>query len=103
MDSKYLDGFVKEALRFTPGIRGIHKCTVSPDEDVTISGVSIGDGQQMNINVVLQSRNEEAFANPDTFDPTRWMDDDAKISKYAFTPFGMGQKMCLGWRLVYVE
>ena len=46
---------------------------------------------------MLQSRNSDEFENPDVFDPTR------TFSKYGFTPFGMGSKMCLGWRLVYVE
>merc|ERR1712233_275746 len=99
MECPYLDGFVKEALRFTPGLRGIRKQSL---DDVVVSGVQIEKGQEMNVNIELQSRNENEFENPDQFDPTRWMNGGGP-SKYAFTPFGMGAKICLGWKLVYVE
>lgn len=63
---------------------------------------SIPKGQTMHINIVLQSRNSDEFDDPDEFDPMRWTNGGSH-SKYGYTPFGMGSKMCLGFRLVYVE
>ena len=99
MQSEYLDAFVKETMRLTPGLRALHKM---PLEDTAINGIEIDKNQQININILLQSRHRDVFEDPDEFDPYRWMNGNSP-SKYAFTPFGIGSKMCLGWRLAYVE
>ena len=48
MECSYLDGFVKEALRFTPGVIGMFR---TPFEDTVVNGIPIPKGQTMHIGI----------------------------------------------------
>ena len=53
-------------------------------------------------------RNPEYFRNPDTFDPTRWLNDSreemARLSSpFLIGNFGFGARMCIGKRLAEMQ
>ncbi|KAK5655705.1 hypothetical protein OQA88_5638 [Cercophora sp. LCS_1] len=54
----------------------------------------------------LMHRDATAFPNPDTFDPTRWLDDDSDVVRFrerSSTPFSRGSRARLGQPLALCE
>lgn len=46
----------------------------------------------------------EFFANPEKFDPERFSEENKpKIKHYAYAPFGLGPRMCVGSRFALME
>jgi cytochrome P450 len=45
-------------------------------------------------------RDPRFWRGPDTYDPTRFLND--KINTYAFIPFGVGPRRCTGMQLAYM-
>jgi len=42
-------------------------------------------------------RNEEAFPEPESFQPERWLEKEGdERRKEAFTPFSIGRRSCIG-------
>ena len=49
-------------------------------------------------------RDPRYFPNPDTFDPTRWLDPETYHNlEKCLIPFSRGSRMCLGMPLAYCE
>jgi cytochrome P450 len=44
------------------------------------------------------------FPEPDTFDPSRWLDERRdRVPKYAYLPFGTGPRSCVGEQFAWAE
>lgn len=49
-------------------------------------------------------RDPQFYSQPDKFDPDRFSDENKhKINPYAFLPFGMGPRNCIGSRFALLE
>lgn len=48
-------------------------------------------------------REPSFFANPEKFDPTRWLDKDKNATHFRSLGFGWGVRQCLGRRIAEVE
>ena len=46
---------------------------------------------------------ENYFPNPTKYIPERWLNKDIKIHPFAFAPFGVGPRSCIGRRLAEQE
>jgi cytochrome P450 len=53
----------------------------------------------------LLHRNAAYFERPDDFDPDRWSDEAhiQALPKLAYSPFGAGQRKCIGHRFAMTE
>ena len=80
-----------EAMRLYPPAPAFGR---RPKESVTIGGYEIAAGSSILISPYITQRNAKWFANPDQFQPLRWM--GMSIPKFAYFPFGGGAKMCIG-------
>lgn len=57
----------------------------------------------------MMHRNQDAFPDPMTFDPTRWIDQPPEIMRLreqCLVPFSKGTRMCIGtnlaWAMIYI-
>ncbi|XP_072046328.1 cholesterol 24-hydroxylase-like [Amphiura filiformis] len=56
------------------------------------------------VNTYTMSRMEEYFQNADTYDPDRFLhDDDKSASMYAYFPFSLGPRVCIGQQFALIE
>ncbi|XP_022916482.2 cytochrome P450 9e2-like [Onthophagus taurus] len=106
---KYLDMVISEILRKWPlGIMLSRECVrdykligseIHGENDIVIEkGVSIM------IPVYGIHRDPNFYPNPDHFDPERFNDTNKhNINPYAYLPFGIGPRSCIGSRLALLE
>ncbi|GJE97912.1 cytochrome P450 [Phanerochaete sordida] len=93
----YINAILYEVLRWRPvAPLGIpHKLTVDDD----YQGYHIPAGSIVVGNTWAILHDSDRFPDPDTFDPTRWLTPDGKLSdnwQDAMTAFGYGRRMCPG-------
>ncbi|GIH25201.1 putative cytochrome P450 [Acrocarpospora phusangensis] len=92
-DEEQLDAVVRESQRLIPTVPISLPRRVM--EDVEIEGAPpIPRGALAFTSPLLEHRDPVAFPDPGAFLPSRWT--DARTSPYAFLPFGVGQRRCLG-------
>ncbi|KAB2603229.1 cytochrome P450 84A1-like [Pyrus ussuriensis x Pyrus communis] len=95
----YLKCAVKESLRLHPPIPLLLHETV---EDTSVAGYSFPAGSRVWINAWAIARDPTAWDEPETFKPSRFLDDvspDFKGSNFEFIPFGSGRRSCPGMAL----
>ncbi|XP_061340559.1 cytochrome P450 84A1-like [Gastrolobium bilobum] len=95
----YLKCVVKETLRLHPPIPLLLHETA---EDSVVAGYSIPTGTRVWINAWAIGRDKSAWDEPETFKPSRFLNDgmpDFKGSNFEFLPFGSGRRSCPGMQL----
>jgi cytochrome P450 len=85
---------IEEANRLYPPITAISRSASGPDE---LAGRSIGRGTMVVIAPYVLHRHRTLWENPDGFDPNRFLNGarDA-IDRFAYLPFGVGPRICIG-------
>ncbi|HLY26654.1 MAG TPA: cytochrome P450 [Aggregatilineales bacterium] len=90
----YLEMVVKETMRLYPAAYIISR---DANETVNLNGYTVKKGQTLFINVFGIHRDERFYADPDRFDPERFSaENEKKLPKYAYIPFGGGPRVCIG-------
>jgi cytochrome P450 len=92
-DPSLIPAVVEETLRFENPVRGMRRHVT---EDTVLAGVPIPKDAVVIVSFSAAMRDEDVFADPDTFDPTR-----ADLGEH----FGLGRwtHFCLGAPLVRME
>jgi cytochrome P450 family 142 subfamily A polypeptide 1 len=83
---------MEEMLRWVTPINQMNRTTT---QDVEVRGVTIPAGSQVLMHYLSANRDEDVFADPDTFDVTR--------SPNPHIAFGWGPHLCLGASLARLE
>jgi cytochrome P450 len=85
---------IEEALRLYPPIIGITRTAMRRTE---LAGHTIKRGTMVIISPYVLHRHRLLWRDPDLFDPSRFLPGAARaIERYAYLPFGVGPRVCIG-------
>jgi sterol 14-demethylase len=90
-----LEAAIKEALRLHPPLVILLRVTKVPFE---VGGYRLPAGTLVAASPYVSNRLPEAFADPETFDPTRYLEPrhDDLDNPWSWIPFGAGRHRCVG-------
>ena len=97
-DLPVLDRVVDEALRQYPPV---HSLPREATRDVAFGDYVVPEGSEVIVGVYAMHHDGRFWADPEEFDPSRWLDRDR--SAEAYLPFGAGPRRCLGATFARVE
>jgi cytochrome P450 len=96
----FLEACAHETMRLKP------VAPILPQQaarDTVVGGVQIPQGTLCIFMMRTGATDPRHFPQPETFDPDRWLRDDAASAKRISMPFGAGPRMCPGRYLALLE
>ncbi|KAK7446242.1 hypothetical protein BaRGS_00040284 [Batillaria attramentaria] len=101
MELAYLDMCMNESMRLYPPGFILDR---EAEEDMEFAGYHVAKGMRMGIPVLSIHRDPAIWPDPMKFDPERHTP-EARATRhpFAFLPFGMGPRNCIGMRLAQLE
>ncbi len=97
----YTDAVVAEAMRVYPPVYLIGR---EATKELELGGYRVKKGYTIFMSQWVNHRDPTYFPDPETFRPERWLNGLAKrIPKYAYYPFGGGQRVCIGNTFALME
>ena len=91
----------KEAMRLYPPVYAFARQAL---REVEIDGYRVPKGYVVLLAPYTLHRREDAFPEPETFDPERFTPEREKhLPRYAYLPFGAGPRICLGMYFAMME
>lgn len=94
-----LERVLRESLRLYPPVYAFDRKTLA---DLELGGQHLRKGTVVLISPWVLHRRPELFADPDTFQPDRWLDPALRRDK-AYLPFGGGPRVCIGNGFAWME
>lgn len=89
-----LDRLIKESLRLYPPAAIIGRTALGEDE---LDGFRIMPGSMVNIPIWSFHHDPRNYRDPWRFDPQRWTKNmERELPRFAFVPFGGGNRICIG-------
>ena len=103
----YTHAVLKEALRLASPAPLISAALLANNDTLKLSnGVVINPSDRILIHIDACLRDPEAYTNPDSFIPSRWLTSDsqalARMESHFYT-FGGGRRICPGMGLAHAE
>jgi cytochrome P450 len=90
----YTEMIAKEAMRLYPPAYAIGREAI---EDCELGGFRVPRGTQLFAFQWTTHRDPRFFADPDKFEPERWIAERVeRLPRYAYFPFGGGPRQCIG-------
>ncbi|XP_073436749.1 1,25-dihydroxyvitamin D(3) 24-hydroxylase, mitochondrial isoform X1 [Dendrobates tinctorius] len=96
----YLKACLKESMRISPSVPFT---TRTLDKETVLGEYALPKGTVLTINSHVLGSNEECFDECREFRPERWLQDKNTINPFAYVPFGIGKRMCIGRRLAELQ
>ena len=96
----YARAVVSEALRLFPPAFVMVRNAIARD---SFGGFEIPAGSQVVIAPWLLHRHRKIWANPDAFDPSRFLSDAPPPPRFTYLPFGAGPRVCVGAQMAMSE
>lgn len=97
----YTSCVIKEALRKWPPVEGSGR--IVDIDDFRIENYSIPKDTYLHFAPLLAGRYDEYFENPIEFMPERFIDYRNKVNPYAYFPFSLGPRNCIGQNFAKME
>jgi cytochrome P450 len=92
---RYTDAVIKESMRLYPPAWMVDGRIAV--QETMLGGYRIPKGGIIGMSQWVTHRDPAYFANPTAFVPERWLDGSLNgLPKYAYFPFGGGQRQCIG-------
>jgi cytochrome P450 len=91
---------VQEALRLYPPAFTIVRMAKEPDE---LLGRHIPAGSLVVMAPWILHRHKRRWAHPERFDPTRFLPGAPPPDRFAYLPFGIGPRVCIGAQFALIE
>ncbi|GGD16933.1 cytochrome P450 [Aquisalinus flavus] len=90
----YTNAVVKEVMRLYPAAAQLSRQAIAADE---VGGRQIAPGTEVVTSTWVLHRHEALWDNPDAFEPDRFLGARGEtIPRYAWLPFGLGPRVCIG-------
>jgi cytochrome P450 len=97
----FTERVVKEALRLYPPAWMMGREAV---DDCTIGGYAVPRGTVVLMSQWVLHRDPRFYEDPEAFHPERWTDDfERHLPRFAYFPFGGGQRVCIGGAFAMME
>jgi len=97
---KFTRAVVDETMRLYPPAFLIARAAVAPD---TIAGMPVRRNDVVLIAPWLLHRHEKLWREPNAFMPERFMSSAPPPDRFAYLPFGVGARVCIGAHFALVE
>ena len=97
---KFTRAVVDETMRLYPPAFLIARAAIAPD---TIAGIPIAGKDVILIAPWLLHRHEKLWRDPNAFIPARFMPPAPPPDRFAYLPFGVGPRVCIGAHFALVE
>jgi len=98
---KYLDCIVNETLRLYPPSLMTSR---ENNKNCEVGGHMFPKESAFLIPIWTTHRDPKYWEDPEKFDPDRWLPENKhKINQYAYLPFGVGPRMCIGSKFSLME
>lgn len=98
----YLRACIEESLRLRPA-SSLGLPRIVPEGGRTIAGRFIAEGVTVSVPTYTLLRDEQAFDDPDVYNPERWIGGDKARMAPAHLPFSIGPRACIGRNIAYFE
>jgi cytochrome P450 len=96
----YTRAVVHEALRLYPPVYAIVRQARSADN---ADGIEVQAGAIVFIAPWVLHRHRRLWPQPEVFDPARFLPDAPVPDRFAYLPFGIGPRVCIGAQLALTE
>ena len=97
----YTAAVIAESMRLFPPVYVIGREAIT---DVELGGYRVKRGYTVLMSQWVNHRDPKYFPEPEQFHPERWADGLARrLPKFAYYPFGGGQRMCVGNAFALME
>jgi cytochrome P450 len=96
----YTRAMVDEAMRLYPPAYVIVRTAREPDE---VAGLPVRPGDLVVISPWVLHRHRRRWTNPDAFEPERFFPGGPGVDRYAYLPFGVGPRICIGAHFALTE
>ena len=85
---------IEEAMRLYPPVASMSREAIGPDD---LCGRRIRKGALIIVSPYVLHRHKLIWRDPDVFDPRRFLPGEReKIDRFAYLPFGVGPRICIG-------
>ena len=101
-DIPYLDAVLKETLRKYPIVPRLERRLDA--DSYELGGIKLDRDTIVEVSTIALHYDEKNYTNPFKYDPDRFLPENKhNLNPYAYVPFGIGPRNCVGMRFAYQE
>jgi cytochrome P450 len=98
----YIDGLIKEGLRFFPPVPAMNGRKAVKDS--VVGNIHIPAGTSIEVNLITMAHNPKIWGDPEVVRPERWFSENiTKEQRNAWLPFSGGPRICIGMNMSLLE